>query len=194
MNLFLLHDLPKLAANLHCDKHVVKMILETTQLLYTAWWTGREAEDIDWAPCEYAPYRPTHRNHPSAVWVRERAEHYNWALHMGMWLCVVYAQRYGRRHKCEAHLRRLRAMGYPAVTKADAELDKSKYKVATVGVPVGCQHFYCAIADDVYETCRVVDSKGRVDAIATYRQYYRYKRGVMDMKWRKGKVVPKFML
>ena len=137
---------------------------------------------------------PTHRNHPSAVWVRERAEHYNWALEMAMWLCAVYTKRYGKQHKCEAHLRRLRAMGFPPVTEADAELDKSKYKVATVGLPAGCRHFYCAIADDIYETCRVVDSKGRVDGIATYRQYYRYKRGVMDMKWRKGKVVPKFML
>ena len=35
MNLFILDGNPQLAARYHCDKHVVKMILETTQLLYT---------------------------------------------------------------------------------------------------------------------------------------------------------------
>jgi hypothetical protein len=36
MNIFVLSRCPRAAARLHCDKHVVKMILETAQLLYTA--------------------------------------------------------------------------------------------------------------------------------------------------------------
>ena len=37
MNIFRLHDDPYIAAQMHCDKHVVKMILETAQMLSTAW-------------------------------------------------------------------------------------------------------------------------------------------------------------
>ena len=36
MNIFALHQHPVVAAKQHCDKHVVKMILETAQLLSTA--------------------------------------------------------------------------------------------------------------------------------------------------------------
>ena len=36
MNIFYLDSDPIIAAQMQCDKHVVKMILESTQLLYTA--------------------------------------------------------------------------------------------------------------------------------------------------------------
>ena len=36
MNIFYLHSDPKTCASMHCDKHVVKMILETAQMLSTA--------------------------------------------------------------------------------------------------------------------------------------------------------------
>ena len=52
MNIFYLHHDPKLCAQYHVDKHVVKMILETAQLLSTAHWlSGGEG-----------PYRATHKN------------------------------------------------------------------------------------------------------------------------------------
>ena len=37
MNIFHLHEDPKICAEYHCDKHVVKMILETAQMLSTAY-------------------------------------------------------------------------------------------------------------------------------------------------------------
>ena len=36
MNIFYLHENPEICAEYHCDKHVVKMILETAQMLSTA--------------------------------------------------------------------------------------------------------------------------------------------------------------
>ena len=36
MNLFYLHKEPEVSATLHCDKHVVKMIIEYAQMLSTA--------------------------------------------------------------------------------------------------------------------------------------------------------------
>ena len=58
MNIFYLDEDPKLCAQYHCDRHCVKMVLETAQLLCTAhWMTGGEA-----------PYKKTHFNHPSNKW------------------------------------------------------------------------------------------------------------------------------
>jgi hypothetical protein len=97
MNIFYLDDSPKEAAIMHCDKHCVKMILETAQLLCTA---HRELDGDYWAD-EVGLYKSTHKNHPSAVWVRESSEHYWWTLALFVHLCKEYTARYRKTHKSE---------------------------------------------------------------------------------------------
>ena len=92
MNIFVLHTNPAIASVLHVDKHVVKMPLETAQMLCTAiWQKGGEA-----------PYKPTHRNHPCNIWLMQSIENYNWLTELGLELCKEYTFRYGKTHKCEA--------------------------------------------------------------------------------------------
>ena len=96
MNIFYLDACPDKSARLMYNKHVVKMILESAQLLCTA---HRELGNKN------VPYKSTHKNHPSAVWTRSDANHYQWVyLHM-MALGREYSRRYGRKHltidKCE---------------------------------------------------------------------------------------------
>ena len=94
MNIFYLHTEPKLCAQYHVDKHVVKMILETAQLLSTAHWlTGGEG-----------PYRMTHKNHPSTLWTRSNTSNYKWLCKLGIELCKEYTYRYGKIHKTQKHL------------------------------------------------------------------------------------------
>ena len=94
MNIFYLHPDPQTCATYHVDKHVVKMILETAQLLCTAHWeTGGEA-----------PYRSTHKNHPSAIWARKNINNYKWLCQLGLELCKEYTHRYGKTHKTQQHL------------------------------------------------------------------------------------------
>ena len=63
MNIFVVDHDPFVAAKMLCDKHVVKMILETAQLLSTA-------HHLTGSPLACKLYKMTHKNHPSAVWVR----------------------------------------------------------------------------------------------------------------------------
>ena len=114
MNIFYLdHDVRK-CAEMHNDKHVVKMILEYAQLLSTAhrvldgveliglsdsgrkkkFWTLGDSRD-------YTLYKATHINHPSAVWVRKSAQNYMWLAEMLEVLCGEYTYRYGKVHKVE---------------------------------------------------------------------------------------------
>jgi hypothetical protein len=111
MNIFYLDKDPKLAAQMHCDKHVVKMILETAQLLCTA---HRELDgvssinsygDIGQPYHEIELYKSTHKNHPSAVWVRNSASHYSWTCQLFIWLCEEYLYRYKRQHATDAKFR-----------------------------------------------------------------------------------------
>ena len=90
MNIFYLDRDPTEAARLQCDRHVVKMILETAQLLSTA------HVELDG---EQVAYKSTHKNHPSAVWARESVENYQWLYRHLEALGSEYKQRYGRVHK-----------------------------------------------------------------------------------------------
>ena len=100
MNIFVLSPCPRTAARLHCDKHVVKMILETAQLLYTAHHVVGTPDLPDGA------YKKTHANHPCALWVRESRANYLWLVELGWWLCKEYQVRYGahKTHKTERHI------------------------------------------------------------------------------------------
>lgn len=115
MNIFALDASPKMAAQYHCDKHTIKMILEQCQLLSTAHRvldgkltiqkskTGRNVKRwvLDNPNDDAFVYSATHVNHPSAVWARERISQYLWLAHMTKELCIEYTYRYGKTHKCE---------------------------------------------------------------------------------------------
>jgi hypothetical protein len=108
MNIFFLSFSARLAAEHHCDKHVVKMILETAQLLYSAHWSTDPSRVLPTA------YKLAHKNHPCAIWTRESLDNYQWLCELGYWLCQEYRFRYGNKtHKTEAHLEWLR--GNPPV-------------------------------------------------------------------------------
>ncbi len=105
MNIFVLHLNPRLAAEMHCDKHVVKMILETAQLLYSAHWLLCPEELPEGA------YKKTHVNHPCSIWVRQSIVNYHWLCELGWWLCKEYQYRYpksNKPHKTETHILWLR--------------------------------------------------------------------------------------
>tara|TARA_A100001011_G_scaffold394642_2_gene487572 strand:+ start:5975 stop:6502 length:528 start_codon:yes stop_codon:yes gene_type:complete len=102
MNIFFLHLDPKTCAQMHCDKHVIKMILETCQLLCSAWHVI-DPYHIWYEP----PYKLSHQNHPCAIWVRANASHYEYLCKLGIELSLEYTYRYGKEHKSEKLIRNL---------------------------------------------------------------------------------------
>lgn len=135
MNLFLLHLDPRKAAQAHADKHVVKMILEACQLLYTAHWiaayphllANKSAIKLSAAQkkCplpqalltappsltrpEEQGFRPVHIHHPCAQWVRASLGNYLYAAELAIEIAEEFSFRYnGKPHSCEAHAKWLR--------------------------------------------------------------------------------------
>jgi hypothetical protein len=94
MNIFFLDLDTKKCAEYHCDKHVVKMILETAQLLCGV----HHVIGNDTIPI---PYKLSHKNHPCAIWSRESLPNYLYLCDFGLELCKEYTYRYGRRHKSQ---------------------------------------------------------------------------------------------
>ena len=122
MNIFYLdHDVTK-CAEMHNDKHTVKMILEYCQLLSTAhrYLDGTEIVVKKYVngslPARYRNtkkwklkderddilYSATHINHPSAVWCRKTSANYEWLHKLLVELCKEYTYRYGKIHKCQS--------------------------------------------------------------------------------------------
>ena len=111
MNIFVLDKNPIVAAQLQCDKHVVKMIVESAQMLSTAHrmldgqeykapsksgkrmvkkWKLKNHDDVI--------YSAVHMGHPCTVWTMASAENYKWHYAHFVALCKEYQHRYGKVH------------------------------------------------------------------------------------------------
>lgn len=122
MNIFYLDSSASIAAQYHVDKHVVKMILESAQLLCTAHRVidGTQtkiakttkagkvksvaAYQLQDSHKDSLLYSVTHINHPSAVWCRANINNYMWLYELFVHLCEEYTYRYGKRHKTDLML------------------------------------------------------------------------------------------
>jgi hypothetical protein len=91
MNIFILDNDIETCAKYHCDKHVVKMIVEYTQLLST---TCR-LNGIDYG------YKACYVNHPCRKWVGECFANFAYLYSLAIALCNEYTFRYGKIHKTE---------------------------------------------------------------------------------------------
>jgi hypothetical protein len=110
MNIFYLHKDPKTAAKYHCDKHIPKMILESTQMLFSAYYEAIDEKNSTelqrvFKGCPKI-YKKAHYNHPCTIWSRSNIDNWTWLHDLGYYLCRQYTYRYnGKIHKCEAILK-----------------------------------------------------------------------------------------
>ncbi len=164
MNIFFLHIDPETCAKLHLDKHVVKMILESCQLLCSVHHVCNETK-LNYIP----PYKLTHKNHPSAIWTRTSLTNYKWLINLTKELCREYTYRYGKIHKCERD-------GYLTA------LENNLPDIPDIGFTVPLQAM-----PDIYKTDNA-DINGVIDS---YRQYYYFeKRHIFSWKKRE---IPEFI-
>jgi hypothetical protein len=92
MNVFYLDHDPVKAAQMHNDKHCVKMVTETAQILCSA--LRHRDWDEDWM------YRMTHMNHPCTLWAIDW-NNFHWLCKLGLALSEEYTFRYGKVHKSQ---------------------------------------------------------------------------------------------
>ncbi len=94
MNIFVLDRDPVLAASQLIDKHVVKMTLETAQILSAVCNLA--------ARMKVAQYRTTHPNHPCTFWARASKQNFDWLIRHGLAIANEYTKRYKKVHKSQA--------------------------------------------------------------------------------------------
>jgi hypothetical protein len=170
MNLFILSKSPKEAAEAHADKHVVKMILEACQMLYSAHWVStypellenksaiavsRAQKLLDLPPSlAKAPtrqggeqgcrgYRPVHLHHPCTKWIRASLQNYMWACDLALAIGDEYTFRYSKKHGCYEHALWLKENPpvLPSLSLQQFAIAmKQEYKISDD--PIECYHHY----------------------------------------------------
>ena len=167
MNLFILSSNPTEAAQAHADKHVVKMILEACQMLYSAHWVTAYPELLEnksavavsraqklldlppallKAPCRGGGcrgYRPVHLHHPCTKWIRASLQNYMWACDLALAIGDEFTFRYKKTHGCQQHAEWLKANPPPLTSEGlqtFAIAMKAEYKISDD--PIECYHHY----------------------------------------------------
>ena len=177
MNIFVLDKDPVKAAKYHCDKHVVKMILESGQMLCTAHWihnlnqTDKQFSDfkrvkeakefiLENIDSKYIPpWKMTHAKHPCSIWTAETQENYQWHLNLMKHLLKEYTKRYKKNHKAESVWVWL----------------NENYPLASSWSSLKTEHPQC-----MPDECKVFG-----DPVAAYRKYYHEHKSYMA-KWKWG--------
>jgi len=171
MNIFVLDQLPEISAQMMCNKHVVKMVLESCQLLSTAHHVlDGDVIEVDTGKRKYKTSictkknicKATMINHPCTIWVRQTRANYLWLWKHAYALCKEYTARYGKVHAMEAML--MNDLYNPPVNIAKGKLTP----------------FAQAMPDQYKDS----------DAVIAYRKYYIHEKKRFA-KW-KGREVPKW--
>ena len=162
MNIFYLDKDPRLCAQYHTDKHVVKMILESAQLLCTAV-NVLAGEQV-------TPYKSTHVNHPCSIWVRETPANWLYVYDLFLALEVEWTMRY--RHT-KTH------KSIEALLNADIlDLSVIAFKEERLRLP------FVQLARELTKPALAMPDHCKIssDPVECYREYYR-KEKIALHKW-----------
>lgn len=177
MNIFYVDPNPILAAQMLCDKHVPKMIVETAQMLATAYVcpSGMRDHPTGCPPGLISPYRHTHLNHPASLWSRGHHLCHAWLIYHGLGLCSEFQHRFGHSHKT------LDALSWFASTFEDRWNQRFPRDVEDLTGAIRAMY--------QPPQCMPDDCKVEGDSVAAYRRYYiLYKAGIAN--WSKTRRAP----
>lgn len=93
MNIFILHTNIQQNVQYYADKHIVKMPLESAQMLCTV------ANEL--CGMQVAPYKSTHVNHPCTIWARQSKQNFEYLFAL---MVAIDIERKYRFNSTENHL------------------------------------------------------------------------------------------
>lgn len=155
MNVFVLDKNPELAAQYHINRHVVKMIVESAQVLSTACRLNG-VNDLQL-------YKVTHKHHPCTIIATNNRDNYIWTLFLMKALCKEYTYRFGKVHASERLIKPLTLYStvIPQAEKIEfAQAMPCKYKRVS---PVSAYRSY-------YQDCKMYDKNNKYMGFWTRRE------------------------
>ena len=171
MNIFVLHTDPDIAAQMHCDKHVPKMVVEAAQMMASA--LRRHGATDEQMPLTKAgtPYKGGYAYHPCTVWAGDSRDNFKWLARYAERLLREYMQRFDRIHACHGPIHIMSCKDY----------------IIPEG---GLTQFALAMPDEYRPEPidgEIVYHAYPEHAVQAYRRYYHSKQFA---KWEKGTPIP----
>lgn len=165
MNIFALDNDPANAAKWHNDKHVVKMVTETSQCLACALIRHNTPTNLLPLTSKGTPVRGGYHHHPSSIWAGDTRANFLWLCNLGLRLSEEYTSRYGKTHACEQQIKLMCSL--------------AKF------IPEGeLKPFAIAISDDM--ECRKIKNFDSLPEITQYRLYYKLDKAHLA-NWKQNK-------
>lgn len=171
MNIFVLDDDPIYAAQMMCDKHIPKMIVESAQMMASALRKHGASDELMPVNANGRPYKGGYQHHPCTVWTSININNYMWLYTHAYELCMEYRLRFSREHACESKIMKM---------VSDAALELLPMGVRTPFARAFNKERY----PHLYDTARYTT----VDAYRTY--YLQDKRRFAS--WKKGRPAPQW--
>lgn len=167
MNIFILDRNPRIAATMHCDEHLNKMILEGAQLLSTV-------ANALLSKQSSMLYSSTHENHPCVHWLKESGANCNWLALLVEGLEAERQLRFGKR---DEHL----------------SMQKARYAMEVVG-SLASNGSLTPFAVVIPEPVIRANQNGNHSVRELYQRYYWWKsRTQFHMHWSAPREEPEFM-
>lgn len=190
MNIFVLDENPITAAEMMCDKHIPKMIVESAQMMASAvrrW--GATDEQMPIAKTSGKPYKGGYPHHPCTRWAGDTFGNFSWLHDHAIALCVEYTHRFGKVHACADPISQLWHVG----TEYRGEVlweDDDDYKRTpfALAMPDEYRPEYGILTPEQIDAddFNVYHASGD-EAVQAYRRYYHSKQFA---KWEKGTPAP----
>ena len=194
MNIFVLDENPIRAAEMMCDKHIPKMVVESAQMMASA--LRRHGVTDERMPLTKSgtPYKGGYQHHPCTVWAGDTRMNFMWLATHALALCKEYEQRFHNRPRDP-----LRSEWPDGPTKEHACRQPILHMIASMhNIPEGDKPtintpFALAMPDEFkvdilgrkWDTSE--EHGGADDAVKAYRRYYHSKTFA---KWEKGTPAP----
>jgi hypothetical protein len=162
MNIFVLDQNPKTAAKMHCDKHVVKMVVELYQQLGSALRRHGATDDVMPFTKKGTALKGGYHDHPCTRWTGDTRDNFMWACIHALALSEEYTHRYDKVHFCHDGIKQMAKMSWM--------------------IPIGSLTPFAQAMPDEFKN---------QDAVQAYRDYYNInKRESITCKWDKGRPEP----
>lgn len=188
MNIFFLNECPEVSAQMMCDKHVPKMIVESGQMLSTVhrmldgkltkkpsvsgktmirYWDLYEGQDD--LEAELLFYKAVHTGHPCVVWTMQSADNYRWHWNHMKALCDEYTYRFSTEKEPYKTTKTQRELLWPL-----QGIPRNIPDIGLTQFPTAMKKFPDCIVEN--------------DPIKSYQNYYHAAKPFA--KWEKGRPAP----
>jgi hypothetical protein len=185
MNIFVLDRNAITAAEQHCDKHVRKMVIESAQMLTTAYYFGAGIKSNKAADARRSdihdifggfprvddqgkplPYRISHPGHPCTVWTSKSFNNFAWHLLLASALSEEFQRRWGKEHAVKPILGWMAKHPPPSSYAFDESFNLTPFAQAMPECFRG------------------------PDPVEAYRRLYHHKASLFDVTWKAPSTAP----